>query len=448
MHSGPKILVIGGGSVQWTPTIIRDILLTPSIADPSIVLYDINRAAAEKTACFLRKLAREIGVRAGVVATNRRPAAFDGAQYAIITISTGGLDAMAEDLSIPERFGIYQTVGDTAGPGGWARFIRNYPVFVDLAEALNRHARGCAVLNYTNPMCTLTDVLSRRCAGPVVGLCHGLFENIEFLKSLYQLKDESELTLHYGGLNHFFWVTQAHIAGKDVVADLRQKLERKSFGQLAKELPPDPVGYRPRKVATELFRATGVLPYLGDRHTSEFLSCYANDPATLKRYKLERTNIAQRRQWFREADQKLDRLIDGPIDKAYTQRTRETAADIIDAHLNNRPFVDVGNLPNVGQIDNLPRGVVVETAVRIDQNGIQPITFGPLPDAVLGLVQPHASAYALQVRACLEGKLDCSLQALRFDPLCSRLTAEQIERMGHQLLQAHAPHIKGLFHGA
>ena len=72
---------------------------------------------------------------------------------------TGGLDAMAHDLAIPEEYGIYHTVGDTAGPGGWARTIRNFDVFVSLAEAIKRLAPGAVVLNYTNPMTTLTTVL-------------------------------------------------------------------------------------------------------------------------------------------------------------------------------------------------------------------------------------------------------------------------------------------------
>ena len=47
------------------------------------------------------------------------PAEHGAADAVLITISTGGLDAMAHDLAIPERYGIYATVGDTAGPGGW-----------------------------------------------------------------------------------------------------------------------------------------------------------------------------------------------------------------------------------------------------------------------------------------------------------------------------------------
>ena len=62
----------------------------------------------------------------------------------------------------------------------------------------------------------------------------------------------------------------------------------------------------------------------------------------------------------------------GELPEAYRTRSRETAADIIAAHVADEPFIDVGNLQNTGQIDNLPRGVPVETAVRIDAGGFTP----------------------------------------------------------------------------
>jgi len=130
---------------------------------------------------------------------------------------------MAHDLAIPEEYGVYHTVGDTTGPGGWARFIRNFDVFASLAADINRYAPGAVVLNYTNPMTTLTDVLSRTCEGPVVGLCHGLFENLTFIKEFYKLKDESEIAVKYAGLNHFLWITEAKAAGRDVIADLNRR---------------------------------------------------------------------------------------------------------------------------------------------------------------------------------------------------------------------------------
>ena len=41
---------------------------------------------------------------------------------------------MRHDLEIPERHGIKQSVGDTVGPGGVMRALRNIPVFLDIAR--------------------------------------------------------------------------------------------------------------------------------------------------------------------------------------------------------------------------------------------------------------------------------------------------------------------------
>src|SRR5689334_22591500 len=228
MKSRLKIVMVGGGSVAWTPGVVRDMLHTPALSDAEFVLLDIDRRASDLTKAFLEQLAKRFGVNATFTSTNK-PEAMRGAGYVVITISTGGFDAMAHDLAIPEKFGIYHTVGDTSGPGGWARLVRNFDVFVKLAGDINRYCPGAVVLNYTNPMTALTDVLARLCKGSVVGLCHGLFENLGLIKKLYKLKGEDEIAVQYGGINHFFWVTQAKAGGRDVLADLTRRLKRESM---------------------------------------------------------------------------------------------------------------------------------------------------------------------------------------------------------------------------
>jgi alpha-galactosidase/6-phospho-beta-glucosidase family protein len=440
------IVIVGGGSNAWTPKIVRDMMLTPAIADSRFVLYDVRREAAELVAAFLKKLASRLGTGATIVATDDRRRAFDEAQYLVITISTGGLDAMARDLAIPEEYGIWHTVGDSVGPGGWARTIRNYVVFEDLARDINRWAPGAMVLNYTNPMASLTDALARSCSGPVVGLCHGLFENLEFLVAHYGLENESEVSVQYGGVNHFFWTTRITARGRDLLPDLRATVRRRGFTALRRACSADPAEARSyRELATALFGETGVMPYLGDRHTSEFFSEYLTDRTTLRRYRLERTSIADRRAMFRDRDRALRAMVKGEIPEEFLRRSRETAADIIAAHATGRPFIDVGNLPNAGQIANLPRGPVVETAVRVDGNGFSPICFGELPQPVLGLVEPHAHVQATLVRACRERNRDLAFAALRLDPLCAHLTGDRVREMGERLLRAHRRFTEGLF---
>jgi alpha-galactosidase len=429
-----KIVLVGGGSVNWTPRIGSDLLLTPALTGAEIVLYDIHKAASDLTQAFLQKAARQIGAEVAIVSTDNRQEALSGADYVLITISTGGLDAMAHDLAIPEAFGIYHTVGDTSGPGGWARLIRNFDVFVALAEDINRYAPGALVLNYTNPMTTLTDVLARICQGPVIGLCHGLFENLEFIQRRYDLPGEDDIAVQYAGLNHFFWITQARAGESDVVADLGQRLAKQSFTEIMAGLYE---GGRTREFATELFRTTGVFPYLGDRHTCEFFPGIITNPANLAKYKLVRTSIAERKDGMAAARRRVTEMVGGEIAPAYLKRTRETAADIIAAHSQGRVFIDVGNVPNIGQVANLPRGLVVETAVRVDRNGFSPLTFGDLPPIVKGFIEPYAALFPMVVDACFRRDKRLALQALRLDPVCAHLNGEQVVDLGERLLAAH-----------
>jgi len=437
-----KIVLVGGGSNAWAPNLVKDMLLTEPLAASEFVLYDLDLEAARLVKAYLDRLTRGLRKPCSIKATADLARAFDGADYLIITISTGGLDAMAHDLAIPEDFGIYHTVGDTSGPGGWARLMRNAPVFRDLAEATNRYTDGAMVLNYTNPMTPLTRILAQRCRGPVIGLCHGLFENLEFFRRFYHLERDEDISVSYAGLNHFFWITQARAPSLDLMADLRDRLAHQSFTDLLRESAPDPMGFRSnRELATELFRTTGVMPYLGDRHTCEFLPCYITRKANLRRYRLIRTPIDERRQGFAARRAALEKAVRGPLTVDRVSRSRETAADIVAAHVQGRPFIDVGNVPNLGQVSNLPLGTVVETAVRVDRNGFAPIAFGPLPEPVVSLVEPCARVFDMGVDACLRGDRTMALQALRLDPVCAHLNPRQVEALGNQLLAAHAPFV-------
>lgn len=424
--------------MAWVPNVMKDIMLTDGLTEAEYVLYDINKKAAQTCKQFLEKLATQLNIRPSIVATDNQAIAFKNAHYFVITISTGGLNSMSHDLAIPEQYGIYHTVGDTSGPGGWARTMRNFEVFKKLAEAINHYAPGAAVLNYSNPMITMTDVLSRICTGPVIGLCHGLFENLAFIKRLYGLKDENEISALYAGLNHFFWILKARIKNVDIIQDLKKRLNSSSITNLLKDAYSDAMGFSSkREVADELFRITGVMPYLGDRHTCEYFQTYITSKQNMKKYRIIRTSIDERKKMFRDNQNKLNEMIKGTIPKEYLSRSRETAADIISAHYYGRAFTDVGNMPNCGQIKNLPAGAVVETPVRIDRTGFSPISCGSLPPVIEAFILPWTKVFAMTTDACFNRSKHQAIQALRLDPVCGHLTSAQVKEMGGRMLAAH-----------
>lgn len=437
----PKIVLVGGGSVNWSPKLIRDLMLTPELSDARYVILDTDDSAGARMAGLGSTLAKEWGLGCTFTSTVSQRSALSGADYVIITISTGGLDAMEFDIGIPEEYGIYQTVGDTVGPGGWARALRNIPVFKDLAMDLADLSPDAVVLNYTNPMGPLTQVLYETGGFRAVGLCHGLFEVYAVLQAIFGLKSEESIKVRFGGINHFFWLLEMTIDGKDGYELLKKRLGNRSFAELVAEIHEEGMSFHAdKRVASELLDTYGYLPYVGDRHVSEFFSSYLTDRERIAEYRLKRTSVAQRRAGKERSSRALDSALDGsrPLEKI---RSRETAADIIAAFESNRDFVDVVNLPNTGQIPSLPDGAVVETLGLVNRLGFTPLHVGKLPQQINSLVLPHSLNQIAVTQAGLEGDPELALYSLMNDPMCSHLAIPQIREMGLRLLRAHMEYL-------
>ncbi|HEU5367814.1 MAG TPA: alpha-glucosidase/alpha-galactosidase, partial [Ktedonobacterales bacterium] len=81
-----------------------------------------------------------------------------------------------------------------------------------------------------------------------------------------------------------------------------------------------------------------------------------------------------------------------------------------------------GNVRNTGQIDNLPDGCI-EVACLVDQNGIQPTHFGPLPEPLAALNRSHMTVHALMVEALATRNKEAARSALLLDPLSAAVAS-------------------------
>src|SRR5271166_1127060 len=129
-----QVTIIGGGSYQWTPELLADLLGTESLHGAHIVLEDIDPDPLPKMAALGQKVNEALDAGATITTTTDQKVALDGADFVIVTISTGGFTSMTVDLEVPARFGIRQSVGDSVGPGGVNRALRNIPVLVGVAH--------------------------------------------------------------------------------------------------------------------------------------------------------------------------------------------------------------------------------------------------------------------------------------------------------------------------
>jgi alpha-galactosidase len=303
-----------------------------------------------------------------------------------------------------------------------------------MARKIETLAPHAVVLNYTNPMAGLTGAIYEVSGLRAVGLCHGVFGTIYYVSKALGV-EEKEMSFRYGGINHFFWILDFKVKGQDGYALLREKLAGGTLEKFDIEVG-DPAGFSQKnhKLMATLFEHYGYLTYTADDHTSEFLPTYLTDLAMIEKFKIHRKTIQGRHEKFGESRQLTLDLADGK--KPMPSRSRETAVDIMKSFVTNTPFVDVVNLPNIGQIDNLPRGAVVETLGLVDGSGFAPITIGSLPPVLQNLTEVHCNVQKIALEAALTGNRKLAFDALMLDPLCSRLAPSNIKKMGAELLEA------------
>ena len=262
-----------------------------------------------------------------------------------------------------------------------------------------------------------------------------MFSDYRVLQALFGV-EEQELCVRFGGVNHFFWILDFMVKDKPGYPLLVERLGGRTLDEALHEGETDEMGFHSHHaLCHELYSAYGYLPYVGDRHTAEFLPGYLTPhPDVLARFKLVRTSVEERRERRGRARQVTLDLAAGKREPF--PRSRETAVDIMVAVAYGRPFVDVLNLPNVGQIDNLPRGAVVETPGLVDSPGFCPITTGSLPPILEQIVAPHCRCQQMTLEAALRGDRELALQALMADPLCAHLSPSDVRAMGEELMRA------------
>ncbi len=421
-----KIVIIGGGSYNWTPSLTRDMFVRPELAGSELWLVDINPSALSELEKYCKTLLEYTKADFTLHTTTDRKDALTNADFVIITISTGGLNAMRHDLEIPYKYDIYQPVGDTVGPGGISRALRNIPVFIDLAKDFQKYCPNAWILNITNPMTVLTQVLAEQ-GCKVIGLCHELYALWGLLKEHFNC-DWEDINLSVAGLNHFAFILSAYY--KDI--DCFDVFKEWANDPKQKPLPAD-VDLTHKEThgghifKFEFFRRTGRMMYPGDRHTSEFfhnvLTKHTNYGA---KYGIKLTKIEDRFNSLEKSKQRVKEWIENP-ETIELKPSREAVSSIISAMITSTPLIEVVNLPNVGQIENLPRGVVVETMATISSGNLTPHTAGPLPDDILTLIHHHAVRFNMIIESARKGDKKLALEALASDPMVNNWdTAEKL----------------------
>ncbi len=220
------------------------------------------------------------------------------------------------------------------------------------------------------------------------------------------------------GLNHFTWVLS--VIDKRTGEDLYPRV-REAW---AKSNPAiEPLTHR-------VYDAFGLMPVPGDEHLDEYLP-WCSDPLTQPWEKLDLSlydwDAAEKgreegHKWIKrmgDGEEEIDRL---------KETDSEGALEIIEAAATGENEYHVAlNLPNTGQIPNLPFGMVVETPGVLTGKGPLAVAVDPMPEGVAELLRREAAVVKLCVDAAATGSRQLALQCLLLDPVITDIdVAKQI----------------------
>lgn len=422
-----RIAYIGGGSRGWAWGLMGDLALQ-DVLEGEVRLYDIDHPAAEENAIIGNQKAAlpEAKSRWSYTAERDLDAALEGADIVVISILPGTFDEMESDVHAPEKYGIYQPVGDTVGPGGVIRGLRTVPTFLRFGEAIARNAPDAWVINYTNPMTVCVRALYAAFPGiKAFGCCHEVFGTQGLLAKMAARQFEVEeprrqdIAVNVVGINHFTWVTEASWGPHDlmpVYAEMAERYQETGFPPEEPDKWKGSVFGSKARVKLDLFRRHGAIAAAGDRHLVEFVGPdYLRDPETVAAWKFQLTPVSYRRRMLEEANARRARLVAGEEQAKLWGSGEEGVLQIL-ALRGHREMLTNVNLPNRGQVEDLPAEAVVETNAVFRRNSLRPVLSGRLPASVAPLIRQHVDAQELLVEACREHDLEKAFESFLMQP--------------------------------
>ena len=441
-----KIAYIGGGSRGWAWGFMMDLAMDADMCG-TVRLYDIDRPAAERN----KIIGEKISAHPDAVShweyevSDSLQQALTGADFVVISILPATFEEMRSDVHLPERVGVWQPVGDTVGAGGFMRAMRTIPMYVTIGQAIRDYAPDAWVINYTNPMSlcvrTLYEVFPQIKA---FGCCHEVFGTQKLLCSMLKTElgidgvKRQDLYTTVTGINHFTWLTRASWKGMDLMplyASFADKYYETGYDEGGDNNWMNSSFSCAQRVKFDLFRRFGAIAAAGDRHLAEFTApWYTRDPETVRFWKFGLTTVDWRIEDLHRRLQRSDDLISGK-EELKLKASGEEGHLLLKAVLGLGDLVSNVNIPNRGQIPNLPLGAVVETNALFGRDRIEPVYAGPVPGAVLPLVARHIYNQENSLKAALTCDRHLGFAAFINDPQMAAVPFDDAQQLFDDMLE-------------
>ena len=447
MAKKPVITVIGAASTTFGPKVLRDILNHPQVWGSTLRFVDINEDRLATYDQLAHKLNRFLKEPISIQSTTDRRAVLAGSDYVIISVDTGHYTTWEQDFNVPVGFGSRQILGELGGPGGLFHALRQIPLHMAIARDIAELCPDAMVMVASNPLNRICLAMERYgSVGEIVGLCHGVEMALYLYLNRVMEIDGDDMEVTAAGTNHLTWILdlRRRSTGEDLIPLMKACLNRQNgkeqslsrklldvYGYFSGTLDSHAGEYIP--YAHEFYGVTGInfAAYLNQEH---------------QRWQYLRELAEADTEWDKFAQYSRDQSVMSEelrLDNFFKPRSwADTLAFPIIASVAANAFhrMPALNLVNTGQIENLPRGIFVETPGVVDgASGIRPVAIGELPSPLAAFNRRDIDQMELIAEAGATGSRNLVLQAMLLDPVTDSVVT--MERTLDEMLKINAPYL-------
>jgi len=430
----PKVVVIGAGSLFFGRQAIWQMAHSPHLNGGTLALVDKDPARMEKMGRLAEMVKAEAGVALRIETASDWRAVLPGADFVVLSFAVDTVRYRGLDCAISEKYGVRMCSGDTIGPGGIFRAMRELPLIMDCVADIERLCPEAWVINYINPSAVNGMAIARY--APTVksfALCDSLHMphvKVRYAQHAGLINDASEwnaeldadFDLRIAGVNHFTWMLKAEYQGRDVTAPIAETLRRGTVSKSmdgdrsAKAIHNDAIGY-------QLYEIFGYVPVCVS-HTKEYVRFYQGHGLLLDEipplliWETDTRYARHEAMW-----QQVDDFTSGatPISEFKTALGPDHATDIIENMAGGlgRPFYI--NTTNRGVVGNMANDAFLELLCDIDMDGPRPRPVGAMPRGLRGMQEVVLDTHELTAEAIVKADYGLLRRALMTDPLTNSI---------------------------
>ncbi len=438
-----KISIVGAGSVRFALQLVGDIVQAQELsnAKTEICLMDVEEERLNATFVLARKYAHELDSSVKIEQTLSLDRAIDGADFIINTAYPydkrylkDGYERWDRVTSIAEKHGYYRGVDSREFNmvSTYSYVLASYPdvmLALEIARKMEKLSPKAWLMQTANPVFDITQIVKKMTSAKIVGFCHGVAGFYGVCEALGL--DPSKVDWQVAGVNHGIWLNRFMYNGRNAYELLDEWIEKCSANWKSE----NPWDVQLSPAAIDMYRFYGMLP-IGDAVRNGSWKYHYNLETKKKWYgdfggidnEIERPKLHESLRKMRKKMLQLAQEVQTNSKLELTKlwpevfRKGKTSGEqhipFIVAVACNRKTRLVLNLLNNSVLEELPKDLVVEVPVWVDQNGLHPEKIDPpLTDRIVYFyLYPKITAMKFACEAIISKNKNVLIEALIRDP--------------------------------